>query len=154
MLIAAPHGTTDFSGHWKLDTSKSVNLPSSFAQVESYTMNVRQTVDSMIIVVELSGGGQHVTFPVTTYAFGGAEVFREDTVRQSRRWTTCSWSSNGKNLLVSSRVEQGAGEKKKEYVQHDSWNLGGPGTLRILVTQKFTRGDSTRNEQRVFHRMK
>ena len=149
-----PPGGKDFSGMWKLDRKKSVNLPESFAQVESYTMNVRQTADSMIIVIGLSGSGQSVTFPVTNYVFKGDEVFREDTLRHSRRWTRCEWSSGGNTLVVTSRVEQGIGEKKKEYTPRDEWQLKDKKTFQITVNQKFAHSDSTRNERRVFHRMK
>ncbi len=154
LLFLTPPRVSDFSGMWKLDTEKSLNLPSSFAQVTSYTMNVRQTADSMVLIITLSGGGQSVTFPVTNYLFDGREVFREDTLRQSKRWTRCTWSPDGKKLAVNSRVEQGAGEKKKEYTQRDEWELRSDSTFEIAVYQKFTRGDSTRNERRIFHRMK
>jgi hypothetical protein len=153
-LMVAPQGNRDFSGMWNLDVKKSVNLPPSFAQVESYTMNIRQTPDSMIVVIGLVGSGQSVTFPVTNYLFSGKEVFRDDTLRHSKRWTTCEWAPGGKSLIVASRVEQGTGEKKKEYNERDEWQMTDSTTFQMTVTQKFVRGDSTRNELRVFHRSK
>ncbi len=153
-LMMFPPAHQDFSGNWKLDVKKSVNLPSSFAQVELYTMNIRQTADSMIIVISLTGSGQSVVFPMTNYLFNGAEVFREDSIRQSKRWVTCAWADDGKQLVVTSRVEQGLGEKKKEYTQRDEWKMPDPSTFQISVMQKFAHSDSTRSESRIFRRMK
>ena len=154
ILAMFPPHVKDFSGHWRLDIKKSTNLPPSFKDVESYTMDVRQTPDSMIVVVGLAGGGQNVKFPVTNYLFNGAEVFREDTLRMSKRWIKSSWSPDNSALIVTSRVEQGTGDKKKEYTQRDEWKMTGASSFEITIAQTFAHPDSTHNERRVFHKMK
>lgn len=153
LLLAMPVHP-DFSGSWKLDLTKSLNLPGSFKQVEAYTMEIQQTNDSMTIIVGLVGGGQSVKFPVTKYIFDSSEVFREDTLRHSKRWTRCSWEQDGTTLEVTSRVQQGIGEKRTEYVEHDEWKMNGADAFQISVSQKYTGTDSTRTEQRIFYRTK
>ena len=154
VLAMFPPKAKNFSGLWELDMKKSTNLPKSFEQVESYTMDVRQTSDSMIIVIGLKGGGQDVKFPLTNYLLNGKEVFREDTLRMSKRWITCSWASNGSVFVVSSKVEQGSAGKKKEFTQRDEWRQKDASTVEISLSQKFAQGDSTHSELRVFHKMK
>jgi hypothetical protein len=149
-----PPKVKNFSGLWELDAKKSKNLPKSFEQVESYTMDVRQTPDSMFLNIGLKGGSQNVTFPLTVYLLNGKEVFREDTLRLSKRWMTCSWASNGSALVVSTRVELGSGDKKKEFTQRDEWRLKDASTFEISLTQKFANSDSTHSELRVFHKKK
>ena len=144
----------DFTGSWKLDLKESTNLPGSFKQVESYTMDIRQTRDSVIVVIGLKGSGQDVKFPVTNYLLDSSEVFREDTLRHSKRWTRSAWASTGKQMIVTSKVQQGLGEKKMENDERDEWQIKDKNTFQISVSQKFVRGDSTRIEQRIFHRQK
>ena len=144
----------NFAGRWNLDLKESKNLPRSFAQVESYVLDVRQTKDSLVVVIELTGGGQSVKFPVTNYLFDSSESFREDTLRHSKRWTRSSWSADGQQLTVTSRVEQGMGEKKTEYTERDGWKMNDPDKFTIDVFQKYNIQDSTRTEQRIFHRAK
>ena len=142
----------NFSGKWKLDTKKSANLPASFQHVDAYVMEVRQTADSIIVNVSLSGDGQDVKLPVTVYACSGTEIYREDTLRGSKRWSKGVWTTTGKKFIIDNRVEQKRGEQK--YTQRDIWQLNDQNTLQISVTQQFDMHDSTRSERRVFHRVK
>jgi len=148
-----PH-VKNFSGLWELDLKKSTNLPKSFESVERYTMDVRQTPDSIIMIIGLKGGGQDVKFPVTNYLLNGKEVYREDTLRMSKRWIKCSWATNGSALVVDSRVQQSFGGKMKEFTQRDEWRLTDAKTVEIDLTQKFAQGDSTHSEKRIFHKKK
>jgi hypothetical protein len=153
LLLTMPPGEKNFAGVWKLDAKKSVNLPSSFASVESYTMEIRQTKDSMIVLARLVGNGQNVTFPLTNYLLNGKEVLRVDSLRLTKRWITCTWGTGGSTFLVNSRVEQGDPQRKKEYTQRDEWKFLDSTTLQISVEQKFIQGDSTRSERRIFHKV-
>ena len=143
----------DFSGTWILDLKKSTQLPESFKYVESYSMEVKQTKDSLITTARLKGNGQDVKFPLTAYALNGSEVFREDTLRKSKRWFTASWTTTGKKFIVDSRVEQKGAKQNEQYTQHDVWELINNKTLQISVTQKFPKGKETHSERRVFHRV-
>ncbi len=143
----------DFSGTWSLDLKKSTQLPESFKYVESYSMEVKQTKDSLITMARLKGSGQDVKFPLTAYALNGSEVFREDTLRKSKRWFTASWATTGNFFIVDSRVEQEGARQTEQYTQHDVWELINSKILQISVTQKFPNGKETHSERRVFHRV-
>src|SRR5258707_12118999 len=128
----------DFSGSWQLDLSQSTNLPPSFKSVDSYIMTVEQTKDSMKFMVSMKGSGQDVKFPLTSYALNGKETFREDALRQSKRWSKVSWAAAGKRFIVKSRVEQGCDSRM--YNQVENWEFKEKDTLQISVTQKFSSG--------------
>jgi hypothetical protein len=144
----------NFSGVWQLDMKKSTNLPESFKSVESYTTDVRQTKDSMVIMARLVGNGQDVKFPVTAYLLNGSEVFREDTLRLSKRWSKLTWPKTGKKLIVHSRVEQARRTPAEKYTQNDVWELTDRNTLQMSVTQKSPDGKELHSERRIFHRVK
>ena len=145
---------TTFSGTWQLDLKESTNLPESFKHVDSYTMDVDQTNDSMFTTVRLAGDGQDVKFPPTYYALNGTETFREDTLRMSKRWNKLSWTEDGKQCVVESRVEQGREAQSQTYVQRDVWEIVNNDTLHVLVTQTYLLGKEPHSERRVFHRVK
>lgn len=153
-LLALGWGTprADFSGTWKLNMKASAGLPSSFAMVKGYTMEVAQTADSLVIQTELAGPDGAVRFPATVVRSDGAEVYREDTLRGSKRWITAAWTTTGQKLIVTNRVIQRRGDAEQRYMQTDVWQFGKHNTLLILVTQKFEQGDSTRTERRYFTR--
>jgi len=142
----------DFSGKWSLNLRKSKNLPASFKNVKSYSMDVEQAGDSVVVAIVFEGGGQRVELPPTIYAFDGKERYREDTVRLSQRWITSSWTTTGQKLIVTSRVIQRQGGERR-YRQTDIWELTNRNTLRVHVTQEFEGNDSTFSEQRLFHRL-
>ena len=142
---------SDFSGSWKLDLEKSVDLPATFKNVEAYSMDVRQTADSMVVVVGLSGSGQSVKFPPTMYAFDTSEVYREDTLRGSKRWSKCAWETTGKKMIVTSKVRQKKASGELVYTQKDVWQLNDLKTMQIVITQSFAKGDSVHSERRIFH---
>jgi hypothetical protein len=144
----------DFSGRWRLDVKKSKDLPPSFKSVESYTMEITQSPDSMTEQRQMKGAGQVVDFPPTVYKFDGSEVYREDTTRGSKRWIKSSWTTTGQKLIVTSNVvlHQRSGEQR--FTQTDVWQFGKKNALLLLVTQKFEKNDSTHSEERVFYRMR
>ena len=142
----------DFSGKWSMNLRKSKNLPPSFKNVKSYSMDVEQAGDSVVVAIVFEGGGQRVELPPTIYAFDGKERYREDTVRLSQRWITSSWTTTGQKLIVTSRVIQRQGGERR-YRQTDIWELTNRNTLRVHVTQEFEGNDSTFSEQRLFHRL-
>lgn len=145
---------TDFSGMWRLDLKHSVNLPESFKHVDTFTMEVRQTRDSIITLAQMTGNNQDVKFPLTSYALNGSEVFREDAIRKSKRWNKCSWMSNGRKLIVNARVEQRGGTSIEKYTQRDVWELVDSNTLQISVSQKSPRGAEKHSERRILHRVR
>ena len=147
-----PANRADFSGSWRLDLKKSSNLPASFQSVDSYTMKVQQTADSLIVNVHLKGNGQEVDFPPTYYTFDSVEVFREDTLRGSKRWMRGMWTTTGMKLIIESRVEQKRGDLK--YAERDIWQMNGQNTLQVSVRQEYAGKDSSRSERRVFQRVK
>lgn len=148
-----PGKHTDFSGKWNMDLKKSVNLPKSFTHVESYVMEVRQTADSIVTTVQLTGGGQVVNFPLTSYALNGSEVYRADEMRKSKRWITCSWGSSGKEFIVHNRVEQDTGIAAQRYTQRDVWKLSDHNTLQVNMVQTTPKGTERSRELRIFHRV-
>lgn len=152
LTFGAPSKHADFSGVWKLDMKKSMNLPKTFASVEAYALEITQAADSMTAVAHMAGNGQKVTFPVAVYRFDGSEVYREDMERQIRRWIRSSWQTTGKKLIVNSRVEQQFGPKLVKYTQRDVWQMLDARTLQISVTQTFEGKDSTHSERRIFKR--
>lgn len=145
---------TNFGGVWHLDLKKSQNLPPSFASVESFTMIVKQYADSIMAVSQMACSGQNVTFPPSTYRFDGSEVFREDTVRGSKRWITTMWSKNGKKLTIVNRVGLRSNGKERKYTQTDVWQIKGKDILEIEMTQNFADTDSTHIQRRVYNRVK
>ena len=149
-----PARRPDFSGTWQLDLKKSSNLPESFKHVESYAMEVRLTKDSMILMVRLTGNGQDVKFPLTSYALNGSEGFREDTLRLSKRCSKVSQKTTGTKLIIESRVEQGRDTLAQKYTQHDVWEFTEHDMLQISITQKFPSGKEPHSERRIFHRVK
>ena len=153
-ITAFQNRRADFSGEWKLDLKKSKDLPASFKSVDSYTMGITQSVDSMIERREMKGAGQTVSFPPTIYKFDGSEVYREDSLRGSKRWIKSSWTTTGQKMIVTSKVvlHQRTGEQR--FVETDVWQFGKRNTLLLLMTQKFEPNDSTHSEQRIFHRMR
>lgn len=153
--FAGPNPKRVFEGKWKLDPARSKNLQSSFKGVESYVMDIRQTADSLLLFVDMQGAGQHVNFPVAAYELNGRETFRSDTLRGSKRWSTCKLSSNGKSLTITSKAEQmGMDQRFQKFRQTDSWKLVDVNTLQIDITQVYTKPDaSTRKERRIFRRL-
>ena len=145
---------SDFSGSWKLDLEKSVDLPATFKSVEAYSMDVRQTADSMFIVVGMTGGGQTMKFPPTKYTFDTSEVYREDTLRGSKRWSKCAWESTGKKMIVTNRVMQKKASGELVYTEKNVWQLNDLKTMQITVTQSFAQSDSVHSERRIFHLVK
>jgi hypothetical protein len=144
---------SDFSGKWKLDMKKSKDLPASFKSVDSYKIDITQLPDSMVLHTEMVGAGQTVNFPPTVYKFDSSEVFREDTLRGSKRWIRSAWTTTAYKLIVTSKVVQNQKGKEQRYTQTDVWQFGKRNTLLLLITQKFEKNDSTHSEQRVFHRV-
>ncbi|MBI1803265.1 MAG: hypothetical protein HY033_04255 [Ignavibacteriae bacterium] len=140
----------DMSGLWKLDMKRSDNLPKSFEKVESFVMNIEQSKDSMVISRTMVGAGQTQTFPPTMYKFDGTEVYYNDTLRGSERWTKAMWATTEQKLIVTSRVIQRAGPKEVRYTETDVWQKGKRNMLLILVTQKYEGNDSTRTERRYY----
>ena len=59
-----PHHA-DFSGKWVMNIKKSKNLPPSFKNLDSYSMRVQESGDSMTVLVEFAGSGQKVELPPT-----------------------------------------------------------------------------------------
>lgn len=153
-FVGFQSGRSDFSGDWKLDLKKSTHLPGSFQSVDSYVMHIQQTKDSMITSVDMVGSGQHVTFPLVAYGFDGKEIFREDTLRGSKRWSKSTWATTGRKLVIESRVEQKRKDILLEYTQRDVWQLNDSKTIQLSVTQHYPKGDSTRSEKRIFRRVK
>jgi hypothetical protein len=145
---------TNFSGNWKLDLKKSKNLPASFKNIEKYTFAVTQTTDSLVGVATMAGSGQNVTLPPMTYLFNGKEEYTEDSLRFVKRWSRAEWATTGTKLIIHKRTVQGAMGKEQKSTQTDVWELKNLTTLLLTVTQKFENGDSTHNEQRVFHKVK
>jgi hypothetical protein len=151
VLLGFGERRADFSGKWSLNLRKSKNLPSSFKNVKSYSMDVEQAGDSIVVAVVFEGGGQRIQLPQTIYAFDGKERYREDTVRMSKRWISSGWTTTGQKLIVTSRVIQRQGGERR-YKETDIWELTNRNTLRVHVTQEFEGNDSTYSEQRLFHR--
>ena len=147
------HRYTDFSGTWALDMKKSQNLAPSFKSVTSFRMNVQQTNDSIIINRHMSGSGQTLDLPPLSYRFGGPEVFREDTLRGTKHWTTAAWETTGQKFIVNDRTVRRQGEKEQHYTQTEVWQFGKKNMLMILLTQKFDEGDSTHTERRYYRRV-
>ena len=113
--------------------------------------HLSQTADSMVVVVGLSGSGQSVKFPPTMYAFDTSEVYREDTLRGSKRWSKCAWETTGKKMIVTSKVRQTKTSGELVYTQKDVWQLNDLKTMQIVITQSFAQGDSVHSERRIFH---
>ncbi len=145
---------SDFSGRWKLDLKKSKDLPQTFKSLDAFTMEIVQTQDSMTELRRMKGAGQAVDLPPTIYRFDGSEVYREDSLRGSKRWIKSTWTTNGQKLIVTSRVSlrQRAGEQR--YTETEVWEYGKRNSLLVLITQKFENDDSTHSEERIFTRMK
>lgn len=141
-------------GKWWLDLNKSKNLSPSFKSVDRYEMEIQQVRDSMTILVELIGSGQHVKFPSSVYKFNGAEMFREDTLRGVKRWFKARWVERGRKFSVTTRVEQRNMRGNQRFRQREMWEILDDGTLRVSVTQKFPPRDSTVSQVRYFHRVK
>ena len=153
-LAAFQFHHADFSGRWKLDLKKSKDLPPSFKSIESYTMEITQSPDSMTELRQMKGAGQVVDFPPTVYKFNGSEVFREDTTRGSKRWIKSSWTTTGQKLIITSKVELRQRTGEQRYTQTDVWQFGKKRALLLLMTQKFEKNDSTHSEERVFYRIR
>jgi len=155
VLLAAGFGggRPDFSGTWKLDKKMSKNLPPSFKMVSDFSLEVAQSADSMVTTTSFSGMGGANKLPPTIVKFDGAEVYREDTARGTKKWISGTWTTTGQKLLVTSRVTQRtmSGAEQK-YTETDSWQFGKHNTLLIIQTKKFEPGDSTVSDERYFKR--
>ena len=143
------------TGKWQLDGKQSKNLPESFKSVEQYTMDVQQQGDSVIVVIGLKGSGQDVKFPPTIYMLSGKEMFRDDTLRFVKRWSTAQWLDKEKKFTVTNKVIQRNRKTSTEqqYNQTDVWEFHDD-TLHIAMTQKFPVNDSTYSQVRIFERAK
>ncbi len=144
----------DFSGTWRLDIKMSKGLAQAFKNVRWETMTVRQEGDSMVVTKELEGSGQSVTFPPTIYKFDGSEVYREDTLRGTKRWIRAQWTTTGKKLIITNRVEQKGEEGELKYTQTDVWQFGKKNMLMLLMTKKSETADSTQVERRYYRRVR
>lgn len=154
LVFGFQHSGTDFSGTWRLDMKMSKGLSKAFKNVRWETMTVRQEGDSMVVMKELEGSGQTVTFPPTIYRFDSSEVYREDTLRGTKRWIRSQWTSTGKKLIVTNRVRQQGEGSELRYTQTDVWQFGKRNTLLLLMTKKFENSDSTQIERRYYRRVK
>jgi len=154
-LMFSQSGKLDVSGKWELDLKKSINLPASFARVESYTFAVRQLRDTLMVNAGLTGSGQTVEFPPFTFVLDGKEIYRQDTLRASERWSTGQWSKAGDSVLIDTRILlTPAGRPLVRITQRDIWRLIDGKTLEISTTQKFPGLDSVRNERRIYRKAK
>jgi hypothetical protein len=144
---------TDFSGTWRLDKNKSDHLPPSFQHVDAYTLDARQSKDTLKVSITLEGSGQHVTFPLSFYTFTGKEVYRVDSLRGTKRRSKGSWSKDGQQFTVESRVEQKLGDAEQKFTEHEVWQLAGPDLLRISLTKKTGDGKGDHSERRYFRRV-
>lgn len=145
-------GRADFSGKWSLDLQQSSHLSAAFKNVTSYVMDVTNGNDSMVISTWMKGSGQEVTFPPTVYRFDSSEVFREDTLRGTKRWIRAWWAP-GRKLTVYNRVIQTRGTTVQQYTQTDVWEAKDRDTLFLSTKRRFVRNDSTAQEQRIFRRV-
>jgi len=145
----------DVVGHWVLDLKKSVNLPASFANVDSYTFNVGRSGDTLTVNAGLTGGGQTVEFPPFVYVLDGKETYRQDTLRGSERWSTGRWSKGGDAILVDTRISLAPpGRPAVSIMQHDVWKRVDEKTLEISTEQKYIGTDSVRTERRIYTKAK
>ena len=154
LFAGAQKPRTRFAGVWSMDIKESRGLPAAFQNVESFTMVVKQHPDSMVVAIQMAGGGQNVSFPVTVYRFSGAEVFREDTARSTKRWIKAQWSANGRILTLVNRVELGSAGKRQRYTQTDTWQLKGKDLLEMTMKTKYADSDSVRTQVRIYRRVK
>jgi len=154
LSIGAQKPVARLGGVWSLDLKESQGLPAAFNGVESFTMVVKQRPDSLVVAIQMAGGGQNVSLPVNVYRFNGREVFHEDTARGTKRWMKAQWSGNGRTLTIVNRVESRAGGKEQRYTQTDTWRMAGRDVLRVMATTKFKDSDSSRTQTRIFHRVK
>jgi hypothetical protein len=150
----------DFAGSWELDLKKSVNLPASFKNVESFILEIRQKGDSLTVLANMRGKGadgkvQNVPFPPFIYVMDGKEGYRKDSIRGSERWMSAHWGSDGKSVVMDTRARViQAGRPPTEFSQHDVWKKVGDSTLDIAITQKTTGSDSVRTERRIYRKLK
>lgn len=156
LFLQFQHSRGNFGGTWVLDLKKSANLPPSFASVESYVIDIKQSGDSLTVVAEMKGNGQTVPFPPFIYVLDGKETYRRDSLRGSERWSSARWIPGGSGVAMESRVSlKSAGRPAMEFTQHDDWKLAGGGsTLDIAITQKMKGTDSVRTEHRVFRKQR
>jgi hypothetical protein len=143
----------DFSGTWRLDKNKSDHLPPSFQHVDAYTLDARQSRDTLRVSITLDGSGQHVTFPMMIYTFTGKEVYRADSLRGTQRRSKGSWSKDGQQFTVDSRVEQKLGGIEQKFAEHEVWQFAGTDLLLISVTKKTEDGKGDHSERRYFRRV-
>jgi len=145
----------DVSGNWTLDLEKSVNLPASFAHVDSYSFDVTQSRDTLTVNAGLEGNGQTVDFPPFVYVLDGKESYRQDTLRGSERWSTSRWSKDGGSILIDTRIALSpAGRPPVRITQKDVWKMVDSLTLEISTEQKYDGTDSVRNERRIYRKAK
>ena len=149
----------DFTGSWELDVKKSVNLPPSFKQVESFVLEITQKGDSLTVIANMTGRGpdgkaQAVPFPPFIYVMDGKETYRKDSIRMSERWMSANWGPEGKSVVMDTRalIKQ-AGKPAVEFSQHDEWKKVGDSTLDIAITQKTKGTDSVRTERRIYRKI-
>lgn len=156
LFLQFQHSRGNFGGRWELDLKKSSNLPPSFATVDSYVIDIRQSGDSLTVLAEMKGSGQTVPFPPFIYVVDGKETYRRDSLRGSDRWSSARWTAGGSGVAMDSRVSlKAAGRPPMEFTQHDEWKLGAGGsTLDISITQKMKGSDSVRTEHRVFRKQR
>ena len=154
LFLQFQHSRGNFGGTWVLDLKKSANLPPSFASVESYVIDIKQSGDSLTVVAEMKGNGQTVPFPPFIYVMDGKETYRKDSIRMSERWMSANWGPEGKSVVMDTRalIKQ-AGKPAVEFSQHDEWKKVGDSTLDIAITQKTKGTDSVRTERRIYRKI-
>lgn len=145
---------TDFSGRWSLDLKKSKNLPEAFRNVNRYVMNVTQDNDSLVAAVTMEGKGQKTSLPPLVCIFAHKEDYTEDTLRLAKHWISSEWTTTGTKFIVHKKNAVRISQVEQRSLETDVWMLKSRSTLLIEVTQKFEKDGSTRNEQRIFHRIK
>jgi len=145
---------TDFSGHWRLDLKKSKNLPDAFKHVERYTMEVSQNSDSLVSNVQMQGMGQSTSLPPLVCVFAHKEDYTEDTLRLAKHWISSEWTSTGTKFIIHKKNALQVAGLEQRSTETDVWSLKNRSTLVITVTQKMEKDGSSRNEQRIFHRVK
>ena len=127
LFLQFQHSRGNFGGTWVLDLKKSANLPPSFASVESYVIDIKQSGDSLTVVAEMKGNGQTVPFPPFVYVLDGKgnvparfpPRLGDGRRRDGPGRIGCR---DGVPRLVEVGRPPGDG-----FTQHDDWKLAGGG---------------------------
>ncbi len=134
-------GKSDFTGNWSLNESKSTLGEGRF-RMAAPTVTVSQDGKTLNVERTIVGRNGQERKMKEQYALDGHET--TTTLNNSTRKSTCKWSADGKELVISSTMTMERDGQTMQNKSEDTWSLSKDGKVLTIVSKSSNqRGERT-----------